>query len=116
MKSKRQKQFAVVFLTLTLFVVPEKVDGLSRTSGSSKSISLMWKKVSGTADVNYTVTWASSHTNGLKLVTNNNNTTTIDNLNSSFRYGFQVQASNLGGRGVTSDTNYFLTGKREIYL
>ena len=89
------------------------VEGISLIEVLTNSVSLQWNRVSGSADVDYTVTWTPSReTTGSKVVGNNENTTTIENLTSNDRYTFQVQASNEGGRGVISPKKSFVTSKK----
>ena len=96
-----------------LFVVPEKVTGLSKTAVSMNSISLQWNRVSGTVDVNYIVTWTTSDTNGMTTVMINEYKTTINGLQSNSEYSFNVKARNQGGDGEISDAKSFVTSKQQ---
>ena len=100
-----------IFSALTvLFIVPEKVSGLSPTAASTNSVSLEWNNVSGICKVNYSVTWTPPHANGSKILPNNEIKLTIENLTSNFRYAFRVQAQNQKGPGEISDIMSYVTG------
>ena len=100
-----------MIVATVLFAVPEKVSGLSPTAASMNSITLQWNNVSGICEVNYSVTWTPPHAHGSKIVTNSEAKTTINNLTSNFRYGFQVLAQNQNGPGEISDILSYITGK-----
>ena len=96
-----------------LFVVPEKVTGLSKTAVLINSISLQWNRVGGTVNVNYIVTWTPTDTTGITTVMINENKTTINRLQSNSEYSFNVKARNQGGDGEISDAKSFVTSKQQ---
>ena len=77
---------------------------------STSTASLQWTKVNGTAVVNYTVLWQSTHARGCQNVSDTN-IVVIDDLMSNTKYKFQVQAKNRGGSGLISESTSFPTSQ-----
>ena len=97
-----------------LKLVPDQVQSLRSIAETTRTITLQWDEIEGTATETYSITWSPKH--GTGSVSDISDTSEmIDDLMSNTMYSFQVKALNDVGEGQSSD-QYNTSTSKIIYI